>query len=177
MHRDRMQDGGGLGQACGMRRWCEPRGAHALCPRGRGTFRIQIFIQPHPRKFGQKQFLAVRRSWRGNGVACFWATSFAKKLSAAWPARRSPLQDVELMRSIRISASSRSRGLKKSSRTMRANKRPIAIIRRSCSDSSVTAKSNGEFSEATARGGGLLLDCYNFADVLALEDDRGAQDV
>ena len=27
------------------------------------------------------------------------------------------------------------------------------------------------------RGGGLLLDCYNFADVLALEDDRGAQDV
>src|SRR5262245_24035083 len=41
-----MQDGGGWGQACGMRRRREPRGAHALCPRGRGTFRIQIFIQP-----------------------------------------------------------------------------------------------------------------------------------
>src|SRR5262249_7746271 len=41
-----MQDGGGWGQACGMRRRREPRGAHALCPRGRGTFRIQISIQP-----------------------------------------------------------------------------------------------------------------------------------
>src|SRR5215471_11597251 len=40
-----MQDGGGWGQACGMRRRREPRGAHALCPRGSGTFRIQIFIQ------------------------------------------------------------------------------------------------------------------------------------
>src|SRR5262249_56874807 len=30
------------------------------------------------RKFGQKRFLAVRRSWRGNGVACFWATSLEK---------------------------------------------------------------------------------------------------
>src|SRR5262249_26556566 len=33
---------------------------------------------------------------------------------------------------------------------MRANKRPIAIIRRSCSDSSVTASKWIEFSEATA---------------------------
>src|SRR5262249_13538382 len=32
---------------------------------------------------------------------------------------------------------------------MRANKRPIAIIRRSCSDSSVTASQWIEFSEAT----------------------------
>src|SRR6516162_10033618 len=32
----------------------------------------------HPRKFGQKRFLAVRRSWRGSGVACFWATSLEK---------------------------------------------------------------------------------------------------
>ena len=31
--------------------------------------------RPHPRKFGQKRFLAVRRSCRGNGVACFWVTS------------------------------------------------------------------------------------------------------
>src|SRR5262245_31276871 len=29
-----------------MRRRREPRGAHALCPRVGGTFRIQIFIQP-----------------------------------------------------------------------------------------------------------------------------------
>ena len=32
----------------------------------------------HPRKFGQKRFLAMRRSRRGNGVACFWATSVEK---------------------------------------------------------------------------------------------------
>src|SRR5262249_2398785 len=30
------------------------------------------------RKFGQNRFLAGRRSWRGNGVACFWATSLEK---------------------------------------------------------------------------------------------------
>src|SRR6516165_3288913 len=35
----------------------------------------------HPRKFGQKRFLAVRRSWRGSGVAYFWVTSFRKNLS------------------------------------------------------------------------------------------------
>src|SRR6516162_10259392 len=35
----------------------------------------------HPRKFGQKRFLAVRRSWRGSGVAYFWATSFGKKFT------------------------------------------------------------------------------------------------
>src|SRR2546429_7894509 len=41
-------------------------------------------------------------------------------------------------RNIRISASSRGRGLKRS-HSMRTNKRPTANIRRSCSDSSVTA--------------------------------------
>src|SRR5262245_12396670 len=40
-----------------------------------GLFGFRFSSRPHPRKFGQKRFLAVRRSWRGNGVACFWATS------------------------------------------------------------------------------------------------------
>src|SRR5215831_14196201 len=39
-------------------------------PRG-GLFGFKFSSRPHPRKFGQKRFLAVRRSWRGNGVACF----------------------------------------------------------------------------------------------------------
>src|SRR5262249_1793102 len=43
-----------------------------------GLFGFKFSSRPHPRKFGQKRFLAVRRSWRGNGVACFWATSFGK---------------------------------------------------------------------------------------------------
>src|SRR5258707_952979 len=49
-------------------------------------------------------------------------------------ARRALPQDV----SIKISASSRARGLKRS-HSIRTNKRPTANIRRSCSDSSVTA--------------------------------------
>src|SRR6516164_673338 len=43
-----------------------------------GLFGFKFLRRPHPRKFGQKRFLAVRRSWRGNGVACFWATSLEK---------------------------------------------------------------------------------------------------
>src|SRR5262249_55844810 len=39
---------------------------------------------------------------------------------------------------------------------MRANKRPIAIIRRSCSDSSVTASQWIEFSEATGSAPSVL---------------------
>src|SRR5215471_9937364 len=50
-------------------------------PRG-GLFGFKFSARPHPRKFGQKRFLAVRRSWRKNGVACFWVTSFEKNLSA-----------------------------------------------------------------------------------------------
>src|SRR5262249_5257493 len=34
-------------------------------------FGFKFSSRPHPRKFAQKRFLAVRRSWRGNGVACF----------------------------------------------------------------------------------------------------------
>ena len=44
-------------------------------PPGGGRAKIENSSRRHPRKFGQKRFLAVRRSWRGNGVACFWATS------------------------------------------------------------------------------------------------------
>src|SRR5262245_22051922 len=44
-------------------------------PLGGGRAKIENSSRRHPRKFGQKRFLVVRRSWRGNGVACFWATS------------------------------------------------------------------------------------------------------
>src|SRR5262245_10548920 len=47
-------------------------------PLGGGRAKIENSSRRHPRKFGQKRFLAVRRSWRGNGVACFWATSLEK---------------------------------------------------------------------------------------------------
>src|SRR5215471_3634034 len=47
-------------------------------PRGEGAAKIENSSRPHPRKFGLKRFLAVRRSWRGNGVACLWATSLEK---------------------------------------------------------------------------------------------------
>src|SRR6516165_5262893 len=47
-------------------------------PRGGGRAKIENSSRRHPRKFGLKRFLAVRRSWRGNGVACFWATSLEK---------------------------------------------------------------------------------------------------
>jgi len=43
-----------------------------------GLFGFKFSSRPHPRKFGLKRFLAVRRSWRRNGVACFWATSLEK---------------------------------------------------------------------------------------------------
>ena len=49
-----------------------------VAPRVGGLFGFKFSSRRHPRKFGQKRFLAVRRSWRGNGVACFWATSVEK---------------------------------------------------------------------------------------------------
>ena len=45
---------------------------------GGGRAKIENSSGRHPRKFGQKRFLALRRSWRGNGVACFWATPLEK---------------------------------------------------------------------------------------------------
>src|SRR5262252_3383912 len=74
-----MQDGGP-----GQRWWCEPRGPGVRdAPRWGGRAKIENSSRRHPRKFGLKRFLAVRRSWRGSGVACFWATSL-EKISAAW---------------------------------------------------------------------------------------------
>src|SRR6516225_6755396 len=40
-------------------------------PWGGGRAKIENSSRRHPRKFGLKRFLPVRRSWRGNGVACF----------------------------------------------------------------------------------------------------------
>src|SRR6516162_3906969 len=47
-------------------------------PLGGGRSKIENSSRLYPRKFGQKRFLAVRRSRRKNGVACFWATSWEK---------------------------------------------------------------------------------------------------
>src|SRR5262249_48291356 len=53
-------------------------GRACASPPGGGGAKIENSSRRHPPKFGQKRFLAVRKSWRGNGVACFWATSFGK---------------------------------------------------------------------------------------------------
>src|SRR5262249_18345667 len=53
-------------------------------PPGGGLFGFKFSSRPHPRKFGVKRFLAVRRSWRGNGVDCFGLPPW-KKFSAARP--------------------------------------------------------------------------------------------
>src|SRR6516162_644201 len=52
-------------------------------PRGEGRAKIENSSRRHPRKFGVKRFLAVTRSWRGNGVACLWATSLEKIFGGA----------------------------------------------------------------------------------------------
>src|SRR6516162_4406324 len=51
------------------------QGGRVRSPPGGGRAKIENSSRRHPRKFGQKRFLAVRKSWRGNGVACFCATS------------------------------------------------------------------------------------------------------
>src|SRR5215475_11275456 len=56
------------------------QGGRVRVPPGGGRSEIENSSRRHPRKFGQKRFLAVRRSWRGNGVACFWATSLEKNV-------------------------------------------------------------------------------------------------
>src|SRR5262249_35236913 len=73
------------GRVRGMRRRHEPRGQpyfvlppNLWAPREGGLFGFKFSSTPHPRKFGLKRFRAVRRSWRRNGVACFWATSLEK---------------------------------------------------------------------------------------------------
>jgi len=47
-------------------------------PLGGGRAKIENSSRPHPRKFGQKRFLAVRRSWREKWGGLFWATSLEK---------------------------------------------------------------------------------------------------
>jgi len=54
------------------------QGGRVRAPLGGGRAKIANSSRRHPRKFGVKRFLAVTRSWRGNGVACFWATSLEK---------------------------------------------------------------------------------------------------
>src|SRR5215510_10526030 len=66
-----MRDGGVGG---GASRVTSVRGG----PQG-GLFGFKFSSRPHPRKFGLKRFLAVRRSWCGSRVAYFWVTSFRKK--------------------------------------------------------------------------------------------------
>src|SRR5262249_34883595 len=51
---------------------CEPPGGWG------GRAKNENSSRRHPRKLGQKRFLAVRRSWRGNGGACLWGTSLEK---------------------------------------------------------------------------------------------------
>ena len=75
-----MQDGGA---GAGAQHGDAGREATSFClaaeplygtPGAGGLFGFKFSSRPHPRKFGQKRFPAVRRSG-GNGVACFWATS------------------------------------------------------------------------------------------------------
>src|SRR6516165_12240434 len=54
------------------------QGGRVRAPRGGGRAKNENSSRRQPRKFGLKRFLVVRRSWRGNGVACFWATSLEK---------------------------------------------------------------------------------------------------
>ena len=63
-------------------------------PQGGGRAKIENSSRRHPRKFSLKRFLAVRRSWRGSGVAYFWVTSFRKKISAAVVAAPSYLEEA-----------------------------------------------------------------------------------
>src|SRR6516225_10469266 len=58
------------------------QGGRVRVPLGGGRAKIENLSRRHPRKSGQKRFLAVRRSWRGNGVACFGLPPW-KKFSAA----------------------------------------------------------------------------------------------
>src|SRR5262245_48385172 len=58
------------------------QGGRVRAPWGGGRAKIENSSRRHPRKFGLKRFLAVRRSWRKNGVACFELPPW-KKFSAA----------------------------------------------------------------------------------------------
>src|SRR5262249_35567504 len=115
-------------------------------PRWGGLFGFKFSSRRHPRKFGQKRFLAVRRSWRGNGVACFWATSLGKIFggviaiisfrSGGWMQQSAvPRCAILSVRSMGVEASGsetrsvvRRRGR---SRPPRGTKKPLRITRKS----------------------------------------------
>jgi hypothetical protein len=59
-----------------------PPNVYAAPPPVGGLFGFKYSSRRHPRKFGVKRFLAVRRSSRGSGVACFGLPPW-KKFSAA----------------------------------------------------------------------------------------------
>jgi hypothetical protein len=48
-------------------------------PPGGGRAKFENSSRPHPRKFGLKRFLAVRRSWRGSGGGLFLGYLLRKK--------------------------------------------------------------------------------------------------
>ena len=58
--------------------WNASRPGVSERPPGGGRAKIENSSRRHPRKFGQKRFLAVRRSWRGKWGGLFWATSLEK---------------------------------------------------------------------------------------------------
>src|SRR5262245_22979477 len=65
-----------------MRRRHEPRGEHALCPRGRGTFQFQIFIQTPSPEIWSETISGSEEAPGGEWGSLFWATSL-EKISAA----------------------------------------------------------------------------------------------
>jgi len=54
------------------------QGGRVRAPWGEGARKSKIHPGAIPGNLFRNDFLAVRRSWRGNGVACFWATSLEK---------------------------------------------------------------------------------------------------
>src|SRR6516225_11600158 len=62
-------------------------------PGGGGARKSKIHPGAIPGNLFRNDFLAVRRSWRGNGVACFWATSLEKIFGGRSRSSRSAQED------------------------------------------------------------------------------------
>src|SRR5215831_14708367 len=54
------------------------QGGRVRAPWGEGARKSKIHPGAIPGNLFRNDFLAVRRSWLGNGVTCFWATSLEK---------------------------------------------------------------------------------------------------
>src|SRR5215831_15495055 len=78
VHRDRQR----AAASAGVRRRRQALGWGWVDPPGGGRAKIENSSRRHPRKFGLKRFLAVRRSWRGNGWPVFGLPPLKKNLSA-----------------------------------------------------------------------------------------------